>query len=168
MASAVVGGHTRHPDLEIPLPGHYFAEQLEIVIAAVSGTREHLCPTARTAADTPATTPNDLPNRLDPDENRKRVPTKATPPDPDELLVEVSAPTTGHEPAPAHSLHTSFETAAVVCGKTATAINTGTRGDRMGYHLRRFAHQYTPAPSGFGERRTPSPSGSAPTSFHGW
>lgn len=25
----------------------------------------------------------------------------------------------------------------------------------------------TPAPSGFGERRTPSPSGSAPTSFHG-
>lgn len=43
MASAVVGGYTRHPDL----PGHYFAEQLEVVIAAVSGTREHLRLTTR-------------------------------------------------------------------------------------------------------------------------
>ncbi|WP_405467511.1 hypothetical protein [Streptomyces canus] len=167
VASAVVGGYSRHPDLEIPLPGHYFAEQLEVVIAAVSGPRAHLRPTAQTSADTPATPPHDLPNRLDPDENRKRVPTKATPPGPDQLLVEVSAPTTSHEPAPAHTLHTFFEKAAAVCWKTATATNTDTRGDRLAYRLRRFAHRYTPAPSGYGERRTPSSSGSVPTPFHG-
>ncbi|MEU0030867.1 hypothetical protein [Streptomyces sp. NPDC006335] len=166
VASAVVGGYTRHPDLEIPLPGQYFAEQLEVVIAAVSVTSEHRRPTSQTAADTHTATPNDLPNRLDPDENRKRVPTKATPPEPDQLLVEVSAPTTSHEPAPAQTLHTFFEKAAAVCWKTATATGTDIHGNRMAYHLRRFAHRYTPAPSGFGERRTASPSGTAPTSFH--
>jgi hypothetical protein len=64
------------------------------------------------------------------------------------------------------SLHTFFEKAAAVCWKTATATGTDIRGDRMAYHLRRFAHRYTPAPSGFGERRTPSSSGTAQTSFH--
>ncbi|MEU0213181.1 hypothetical protein [Streptomyces canus] len=70
------------------------------------------------------------------------------------------------------TLHRFFEKAAAVCWKTATdtatATATGTdiRGDRMAYHLRRFAHRYTPAPCGFGERRTPSPSGTAQASFH--
>ncbi|WP_405477488.1 hypothetical protein [Streptomyces canus] len=61
-------------------------------------------------------------------------------------------------------MRTFFEKAAAVCWKTATATNT--RGDRMGYHPPRFAHRYT-GPSGFGESRTPSPSGRAPTSFYG-
>ncbi|WP_405530981.1 hypothetical protein OG426_53535 [Streptomyces canus] len=109
MASAIVGGYTRHPDL----PGHYFAEQLEVVIAAVSGTREHLRLTAQTAADTPATTPNDLPNRLDPDENRKRVPTKATPPRPTPGRGQRPHHQPGTRPC-AHTLHTFFEKAAAV------------------------------------------------------
>ncbi|MEU0413608.1 hypothetical protein ABZ307_38260 [Streptomyces griseorubiginosus] len=120
----------------------------------------------QSAADAHAATPHDLPNRLDPDENRKRVPTKVTPPEPDQLLVEVSAPTTSHEPAPVQSLHTFFEKAAAVCWKTATATGTDIRGDRMACHLRRFAHRYTPAPSGFAERRTSTPTGAAQTSFH--
>ncbi|MFF7566728.1 hypothetical protein ACFZB4_43100 [Streptomyces pseudovenezuelae] len=165
VASAVASGYTLHPDLEMPLPGRYFAEQLEVVIASVSGTRECPRPAIQTAAETSATTPNDLPNRLAPDSARKHIPTKATPSDPDQLLVEVSAPATSREAAPAHTLHTFFQKAAAVCWKTATA--TDLRGDRMAYHLRRFAHRYTPAPSGFEERRTPSPSGNTPTPFHG-
>jgi hypothetical protein len=61
---------------------------LEIVIAAVSHTSEHSDPTTQSAADTPAATPHDLPNRLDPDENRKRVPTKTTPPVDDRVFPQ--------------------------------------------------------------------------------
>lgn len=77
VASAVTGGYARHPDLEIPLPGTYFAEQLEIVIAATTSTRDHLQPPpAPPSAPSPA---DDLPNRLAPNEDRKHIPTKTTP-----------------------------------------------------------------------------------------
>lgn len=36
VAAAVALGYDRHPDLEIPVPGPYFAEQLETVIAAAA------------------------------------------------------------------------------------------------------------------------------------
>ncbi|MER5509385.1 hypothetical protein ABT052_29210 [Streptomyces sp. NPDC002766] len=170
VASAVAGGYLRHPDLELPLPGQHFAEQLEIVIAAVSSPRKPARPTLQAAADTPAASAaQELPSRLAPDNSRKRVPTKTTPHDPEQLLVEVSAPTTDHEPTPQHALHTFFERAAAVCWKTATAaggIGTETRGNRMAYRLRRFAHRYTPAPSGFNQPRSTSASGTAQSSFH--
>ncbi|MEU9397654.1 hypothetical protein AB0D86_47765 [Streptomyces sp. NPDC048324] len=167
VASAVAGGYLRHPDLELPLPGQHFAEQLEIVIAAVSHPRNQTRPAPQTPAET--RTPSEaqeLPSRLAEDTHRKRVPTKTTPHDPEQLLVEVSAPTTDHEATPQHALHTFFEKAAAVCWKTATAADSDTRGNRMAYHLRRFAHRYTPAPSGFNKPRTPAPSGTAQAPFH--
>ncbi|MEV7076603.1 hypothetical protein [Streptomyces sp. NPDC093990] len=166
VASAVAGGYTRHPDLEMPLPGDYFAEKLEIVIASASGISQPSRPTRQTTVDTPSGTSTDLPSRLAADSTRK-IPTAATPAGPDQLLVEVTAPPIGHEPAPAHTLHTFFERAAAVCWKTATATGSDLRGDRLAYHLRRWVPRYTPAPSGFGRPRTPSSSGTAPTSFHG-
>ncbi|MDQ0946232.1 hypothetical protein QFZ24_000155 [Streptomyces phaeochromogenes] len=56
VAAAVALGYDRHPDLEIPVPGPYFAEQLETVIAAAASGMD-----APVRGDTvPA---GDLPNR---------------------------------------------------------------------------------------------------------
>ncbi|MGW0602218.1 hypothetical protein ACWD11_34615, partial [Streptomyces sp. NPDC002776] len=143
VASAVAGGYTRHPDLEIPLPGTFFAEQLEIV-AATTSTQDPFrsAPEQSPATDaSPAT--DDLPNRLAPDEDRKHIPTKTTPRGPEHLLVQVTA--ADHEPTTAH---TFFENAAAVCWKTATATTEqDSRGNGMAYRLRRFAQRLSPAPS---------------------
>ncbi|WP_329331176.1 hypothetical protein OG866_00070 [Streptomyces sp. NBC_00663] len=162
VASAVTGGYARHPDLEIPLPGTYFAEQLEIVVAATTSTRQLLKPhPAPATPPSKASAAEDLPNRLAPDENRKHIPTKAAPRGPEHLLVQVTAP--DHEPTTAH---TFFKNAAAVCWKTATATEQDTRGNAMAYRLRRFAQRLAPAPSGFDRLRTATPSGSAPSPFH--
>lgn len=160
VASAVAGGYARHPDLEIPLPGTFFAEQLEIVVAATTGTRDQARPAPVHATTTNASSPtDDLPNRLASDEDRKHIPTKATLRDPEHLLVQVTA--ADHEPTTAH---TFFEDAAAICWRTATEQDT--RGNGMAYRLRRFAQRLSPAPSGFGQLRTASASGSAPIPFH--
>ncbi|MER6187217.1 hypothetical protein [Streptomyces sp. NPDC001652] len=162
VASAVAGGYTRHPDLEIPLPGTYFAEQLEIVVAATTSTQAHFQPAPVQTPPTNTSSPaDDLPNRLDPNEDRKHIPTKTTPRGPEHLLVQVTA--ADHEPTTAH---TFFENAAAVCWKTATVTEQDTRGNSMAYRLRRFAQRLSPAPSGFGQLRTASPSGGAPAPLY--
>ncbi|WP_405652930.1 hypothetical protein [Streptomyces sp. NBC_00019] len=163
VASAVTGGYTRHPDLEMPLPGTYFAEQLEIIVAATTSTRDHFQPAPAHAAPTNTSTSpaEDLPNRLAPDEGRKHILTKAAPRGPEHLLVQVTG--ADHEPTTAH---TFFENAAAICWKTATATEHDTRGNSMAYRLRRFAQRLSPAPSGFGQLRSASPSGSAPAPLY--
>ncbi|NNN37643.1 hypothetical protein HLK59_46445, partial [Streptomyces sp. S3(2020)] len=161
VASAVTGGYARHPDLEIPLPGTYFAEQLEIIVAATTSTRDQFQPAPAHTVPASPSAADDLPNRLAPDEDRKHIPTKATPCGPEHLLVQVTA--ADHEPTTAH---TFFENAAAVCWKTATATTErDTPSNSMAYRLRRFAQRLSPAPSGFGQLRPASPSG-APVSFH--
>ncbi|CCK32837.1 hypothetical protein BN159_8459 [Streptomyces davaonensis JCM 4913] len=126
VAAAVAIGYDRHPDLEIPVPGTHFAEQLEVIIAAASSMRDH----TRTTT-TPA---EELPNRpapIGPGE-RTRVPSTAQ--GPAHLLVEVTA--ADHEPA---SARVFFKGAAAVCWKAATAADTTDgHGSRMAYHLSRF------------------------------
>ncbi|MGW3953035.1 hypothetical protein ACWEKM_19440 [Streptomyces sp. NPDC004752] len=157
VATAVAIGYDRHPDLEIPLPGTQFAERLGVIVAEASSTREHTGTVKQQAA--PA---GQLPSRLLPYNAGKRVPAKTTARGPEHLLVEVTA--AHHEPA---SAHTFFKRAAAVCWKTATAAdNTGERGTRIAYHLRRFARKYGPAPSGFGKTRGAAPSGVVQEYFH--
>ncbi|MFG2887585.1 hypothetical protein ACGFYV_35800 [Streptomyces sp. NPDC048297] len=159
VAAAVAIGYARHPDLEIPLPGTNFAEQLEVIIAAASSTREHSYATEQEAAPL-----DQLPNRLLAYNASRRAPVKTTRQDPEHLLVKVT--TVNHEPASA-SAHNFFQRAAAICWKTATAAdNTGECGTRIAYHLRRFAQRYAPAPSGFGRTRSASLS-SAAHYFHG-
>ncbi|MFI1722558.1 hypothetical protein [Streptomyces sp. NPDC020489] len=159
VATAVAGGYARHPDLEIPLPGTYFAERLEIVVAASTSSDQVPPASAHAAPAHPSPSADDLPNRLAPDEGRKHIPTRTTPRDPEHLLVQVTA--ADHEPTTAH---TFFENAAAVCWRTATEQDT--RGNGMAYRLRRFAQRLAPAPSGFGQLRAASPSGGAPMPFH--
>ncbi|MDH6630498.1 hypothetical protein M2271_008359 [Streptomyces sp. LBL] len=158
VAAAVAIGYDRHPDLEIPTPGTHFAEQLEIIIAAASSLREHPRPTTTAPAE-------DLPNRPAPDGSGERAVAPAGAQGPAHLLVEVTA--ADHEPA---SAHVFFKNAAAVCWKAATADTADAPGNRMAYHLSRFraraAYALTPAPSGFGQMRTASPSGAAPAPFH--
>lgn len=100
VASAVTGGYTRHPDLEMPLPGTYFAEQLEIIVAATTSTRDHFQPAPAHAAPTNTSTSpaEDLPNRLAPDEGRKHILTKAAPAVPNTFWSRSPAPTTNPPP----------------------------------------------------------------------
>lgn len=157
VAAAVAIGYASHPDLEIPLPGTQFAEHLGIIVAAASTTREHTGATKHEAASA-----GQLPHRLLPYNAGKRTPAQSTAHGPEHLLVEVTA--ADHEPA---SAHTFFKRAAAICWKTATATsNTSTRGNRMAYHLRRFAQKYAPAPSGFGKTRAASPTGTVHEHFH--
>ncbi|MGW3361183.1 hypothetical protein ACWDFL_38415 [Streptomyces bungoensis] len=159
VAAAVAIGYDTHPDLEIPVPGTHFAEQLEIIIAAASNLRARPCTTVTAPA-------GELPNRPAADSPAERAPVPATTQGPTHLLVEVTAP--DHEPA---SAHVFFKSAAAVCWKTATAADpVDGHGNRMAYHLSRFrtrtAYAFTPAPSGFGQTRTASPSRAASASFH--
>ncbi|MFF8035614.1 MULTISPECIES: hypothetical protein [unclassified Streptomyces] len=148
VTTAVAIGYDRHPDLEIPVPGKDFAEQLEIIIAAASGTNP------RIASDPVPTAA--LPNRSPLDSAVEPVPARERPRGPRRLLVEVTSE--DQEPATARVL---FEQAVSVCWETATAAgSTDGRGSRMTYYLNRFrtraALAFSPAPSGFGSR---APSG---------
>lgn len=140
VATAVAIGYNRHPDLEMPVPGTHFAAQLEIVIATASGMGEHTRATDTAAAE-------ELPNRPPLDSSGERVTAQAMAPDPERLLVEVTA--ADHEPASAHKF---FKGAAAVCWRAATAAdNTDGHGNRMAYYLSRFRQRFSPAPPGFGK-----------------
>ncbi|MBQ0849453.1 hypothetical protein J8N05_14725 [Streptomyces sp. BH-SS-21] len=148
--TAVALGYNRHPDLELPVPGQHFAEQLEIIIAAASGRRE-----PDHAPDTVLA--GELPNRPATDRSAERVPVQTTARGPEHLLVEVTA--ADYEPA---SAHVFFKGAAAVCWKTATvADRTDESGNRMAYYLSRFctraASVFSPSPSGLGSPRPAFP-----------
>jgi hypothetical protein len=159
VATAVATGYDRYPDLEIPMPGTHFAEQLENLLATTSGTPENPRATHTMAA-------GELPNRPPLDSSDERVPAQTRTQGPERLLVEVTA--ADQEPA---SAHVFFKGAAAVCWKAATAAdNTDGHGNRMAYYLSRFrtraAYAFSPAPSGFGKTRAASPSEEIPAAFH--
>ncbi|WPO76216.1 hypothetical protein [Streptomyces sp. KN37] len=139
VAASVSAGYHRNPDLELPLPGSHFVEQLVILAASL--------------ADRPGTTETgpaeDLPNRNGCGTDHLPVPGRGA--DPERLLVKVTADE--HEGA---SAQVFFKEAVAVCWEKATAAgNPSARGSAMAYYLKRFrtraALALTPAPSG----RTP-------------
>lgn len=94
--AAVTDGYRRHPDVEIPAPGPYFAEMLQIILAALTDQYDD--------CTDPAADP--LPARPveDDDVTARRTRT----PDPDHVLVQSAAPdaesaSAFHEAALAHA-----------------------------------------------------------------
>ncbi|MEV7796564.1 hypothetical protein [Streptomyces sp. NPDC087512] len=153
VATAVAIGYDRNPDLEIPLPGTNFAEQLEIIIAAASGTRRHSAPrTESTGA---------LPNR-DPLESPSAPrPADGPPQGPERLLVEVISDE--HEPDAMRGL---FEEAVPVCWETATAADgTDGRASRVTYYLNRFRTRAAQAIAATTKPGTRTPSGVSASGF---
>ncbi|MFD0287647.1 DUF6207 family protein [Streptomyces lutosisoli] len=129
VAAAVTAGYARHPEYEIPLPGPYFAEHIEIILAATSTTpRKH-------RGRQPA---RDLPARLalGPDsDTADRPEEQQEEPEPDRVLVEVAA-------ADAESA-SAFREAVAACWEGVTTERTvrdreaGPPGLRLRYYLDR-------------------------------
>ncbi|WP_051852039.1 hypothetical protein [Streptomyces sp. NRRL F-5650] len=78
--AAVTDGYRRHPDVEIPAPGPYFAEMLQIILAALTGPHD----------DRTDPTAGPLPARPVEDDDMTTRPTRT--PDPDHVLVQSAAP----------------------------------------------------------------------------
>ncbi|MBT2411102.1 hypothetical protein J7I94_11080 [Streptomyces sp. ISL-12] len=157
--AAVAIGYDRHPDLEIPLPGTHFAEQLNVILAATSGSGENPPHPAPSGESTEA-----LPNRSPQDSASEPVPARERPQGPKQLLVEVTSEE--HEPATVRGL---FEAAVPVCWETAIAATTvDGRGSRMTYYLNRFRTRAALALSSAPVRRgTRTPSGVATSGIPG-
>ncbi|MFI2415895.1 hypothetical protein [Streptomyces sp. NPDC018947] len=155
VATAVTIGYDRNPDLEIPLPGTNFAEQLEIIIAAASGTGGHPAPSAESTRT--------LPNRDPLESTSEPVPADGRPQGPERLLVEVTSD--DHEPDAMRGL---FEEAVPVCWETATAADgTDGRESRVAYYLNRFRTRAAQAISSAARPGTRTPSGVAASGFTG-
>jgi hypothetical protein len=130
VARAVTAGYRHHPDLEIPLPGMQFAEQLGHVVASAADRPKDACPPAE---DGPA---DELPDRLTANTPAKLPPARWATTDPEDLLVKVTSPS--REPASARRL---FEAAAAICWQTATITDgASSRDNHLAYYrLRRYA-----------------------------
>ncbi|MER8225889.1 hypothetical protein ABTZ58_36205 [Streptomyces sp. NPDC094143] len=94
--AAVSDGYRRNPDVEIPAPGPYFAEMLQIILAALTDPHD----------DCTALTTNPLPAR--PIEDDEVAARRTQTPDPDHVLVQSAAPdaesaSAFHEAALAHA-----------------------------------------------------------------
>jgi hypothetical protein len=134
VSAAVAVGYDQHPDLEIPVPGENFAEQLERV---ASGTHRRTTPSAvTTEAPTKA-----LPARSSLDTTAESAPAHERQSGPDRLLVEVEV-VTSEDHAPRgldEAARGLFEDAVAVCWERATAADSDDeRGSRMTYYLNRF------------------------------
>ncbi|MFH8993225.1 hypothetical protein [Streptomyces sp. NPDC017940] len=125
VAAAVAAGYNHHPDLELPMPGADFAEQLIIVAAAFA----HKPPSSND--DVPA---EELPNRRRLDGSTRHLPGRGRAQGPERLLVEVTAG--NNEGATARVF---FKEAVAVCWEKATvATGAEVRGTPMAYYLKRF------------------------------
>ncbi|WMI61967.1 hypothetical protein RBH85_36530 (plasmid) [Streptomyces rochei] len=94
--AAVSDGYRRHPDVEIPAPGPYFAEMLQAILAALADPHD----------DRTGPTAGPLPAR--PVEGDDMATRRTRTPDPDHILVQSTAPdaesaTAFHEAARAHA-----------------------------------------------------------------
>jgi hypothetical protein len=157
VARAVTTGYRNHPDLEIPLPGTHFAEQLGNAVASAANCSENACPPAE---EEPA---DELPDRLTTNPTLQRPPARWAAPDPEDLLVKVTSPS--REPASARRL---FEEAAAVCWQAATITDDAdARDNHLAYYrLHRHSRIPSPAPSGFTNTRTSAPSSTGSACFH--
>ncbi|MFI8194817.1 DUF6207 family protein [Streptomyces sp. NPDC085946] len=78
--AAVTDGYRRHPDIEIPAPGPYFAEILQVILATITDPHD----------DCPGPPPGPLPARpLEDDDTTTR---RTDTPEPDHVLVQLAAP----------------------------------------------------------------------------
>ncbi|MEV8605562.1 hypothetical protein AB0465_37475 [Streptomyces griseoviridis] len=150
VATAVAIGYDRHPDLEIPVPGKDFAEQLEAIAAGRSPIRRRA--ERVTLPNRPAADPE---SALAGVRRRRAL-------GPDRLLVNVTGDS-GRKPVSRQVVF--FKDAAAVCWEAATAVgNAVSHGRGMAYYVNRYRPRATavpsPAPSGFGTR--PSPATTAP------
>ncbi|MFF0094674.1 DUF6207 family protein [Streptomyces canus] len=125
VAAAVATGYAHHPEVEIPLPGPYFAEQLEVILATTSpapGT-----PRGRQPART-------LPARRapGPDCTEQLEEERAGQPEPKRVLVEFAAADVDAEAASA------FREAVAACWEGATTDRTGQdrEAGQLGVRLR--------------------------------
>ncbi|MCL3998140.1 hypothetical protein [Streptomyces lavenduligriseus] len=130
VSRAVTIGYDRHPDLEIPAPGRHFAEQLQVILAAIPPTP---CapavhgPESRTVGTGRA---EELPSRAAAEAAEERPLAHQTP-EPRRLLVEVTAG--DRESAPQF-----FKEASAVCWKDATDARPSGHGSTLAYYLHRF------------------------------
>ncbi|MFE9812313.1 DUF6207 family protein [Streptomyces sp. NPDC005227] len=135
VTAAVTDGYTRHPDYEIPLPGPYFAEHIQIILAATAGatgsTHRERHPTialpARPAPDSAATAEPLCGGRPDGE--------RAAPPESERVLVEVAAADTASASA--------FREAVSACWERVTGERPGKEREaghscvRLRYYLDR-------------------------------
>ncbi|MEU9338804.1 hypothetical protein AB0D49_37585 [Streptomyces sp. NPDC048290] len=129
VARAVAIGYDRHPDLEIPLPGPDFAEQIELIATAATGRGEPV--RAPDAGGLPSRTPH--PGA--PGHGRVRDPGC----DPKGFMVELVEVTDGKRTPVPPSGHEFFGNAATVCWRAATAANRAdSHGPGAAYYLDRF------------------------------
>ncbi|WP_226487669.1 hypothetical protein [Streptomyces parvulus] len=94
--AAVSDGYRRHPDVEIPAPGPYFAEMLQIILAALTDQYDD------------GTDPAPVPLPARPVEDDEMTVRRTQAPDPDHILVQSAAPdaesaSAFHEAALAHA-----------------------------------------------------------------
>ncbi|MFD4635002.1 hypothetical protein ACFVYR_36530 [Streptomyces sp. NPDC058284] len=120
VAASVTASYDQHPDLEFPVLGPEFVEQLVIVAASLTDR-----------PDTTETVPaEELPNRSGCATGRLPAPGRRQ--GPERLLVEVTAD--GHERASARMF---FKEAVAVCWEKAILAGSA-NGTAMAYYLKRF------------------------------
>ncbi|MEV5783753.1 DUF6207 family protein [Streptomyces sp. NPDC048448] len=147
VTAAVSDGYARHPDCEIPLPGPYFAEHIQIILAATTTPphRGQHPTTALPARPSPARDRPAPPGCIDQQEGERTVPSE-----PDRVLVEIAA-------ADAESA-SAFREAVAACwervtgDRTTKERETGQPGVRLRYYLER--HPLAETLRGCRSRRT--------------
>ncbi|MFE9769544.1 DUF6207 family protein [Streptomyces sp. NPDC005808] len=125
VAAVVAAGYAHHPEYEIPLPGPYFAEHLEIILAATSDTaRKHRG--QQTARALPARRAPSTSTSHQPEDEQTQQP------EPKRVLVEFAAADVDAEAASA------FREAVAACWEGATTDRTGKdrEADQPGVRLR--------------------------------
>ncbi|MCX4920243.1 DUF6207 family protein [Streptomyces sp. NPDC060011] len=129
VSQAVTDGYSRHPNYEIPLPGPYFAEHIQIILAATSTTGDTRetgqCPTISLPAR-PAPECNPAADACTDALNVRR----ALPADADQVLVEVAA-------ADAESA-SAFREAVATCWQRVTQTTRERDHDQHGVRLRYY------------------------------
>ncbi|MEH0420549.1 DUF6207 family protein [Streptomyces sp. B21-083] len=123
VAAAVTAGYDRHPEYEIPLPGPYFADHLEILLAATSPHPY------RGRQQTRA-----LPNRPTTDTDTYDRPDEEHAEEPDRVLVEVAAADDESASAFREAVAACWERATL---RTARAREADRPGVRLSYYLDR-------------------------------
>ncbi|WP_327372415.1 DUF6207 family protein [Streptomyces sp. NBC_01216] len=121
VSAAVAAGYARHPEYEIPLPGPYFAEQIQIILAATSAA-------PHTPHDRQQQSATTLPNR--PTADSPDHPDEECAAEPERVLVEIAA--SDDESASA------FREAVAACWERATVDRTPRRTDRSGVRMRYY------------------------------
>lgn len=121
VAAAVTAGYDLHPEYEIPLPGPYFAEHIEILLAATSPDPHH----GRRPTRALPNRPTDTDDR--PDEEHAE--------EPEQVLVEVAAADDESASAFRDAVAACWEKATLRTARARETDRSGVR--RLSYYLDR-------------------------------